>query len=206
MSSANGSCDLQVATEGLSRNAQLSTDTALLRNAACVHYGSILLARLLLLQEFVGNRPGSKTRMRKWVIAQRFPAQIFGESRDLFLLLSQDLEAALSHDQIMMACNDVWKTLSPHLSRGPFRSHVRLSVVVDNASQAHHPRDPYVVQAGMDCWTALFPPESRIAFLVIGNAQTRALIPDKVVELATLMDLGQGDAIRFAIRRYLFEV
>lgn len=74
MTSESGACDLHAASTMFRKKVPRIKDRAFSRSMACLHFGSILLARLLLLREFVGGKPKSKTRMRKWIIAQRFPA------------------------------------------------------------------------------------------------------------------------------------
>ncbi|KAH8825771.1 hypothetical protein DL96DRAFT_1609814 [Flagelloscypha sp. PMI_526] len=198
MHQEQGSCDIQLA---LDASFELVPDadwgSAELEPVARLMFGSVLLARFLVLQLFVEGLTSGNIQQRraKWVIAQRAPYKAF-RGLDIFALLSQDLCAVLTEDQIVSACHQIWRsTLSPLLRRFSDGSHVALSVVLDSADQAipqnaPEAKRPLAMRAGFSCWTTILPPNSGVEFKVVCDKLIYLFIPYSLQRLSREMQDG----------------
>ncbi|KAH8832513.1 hypothetical protein DL96DRAFT_661689 [Flagelloscypha sp. PMI_526] len=187
-----GSCDIQLALDASFEaipHADRKSDEV--KPVGQLMFGSVLLARLLVLQLFVEGLTSGNIQQRrtKWVIAQYAPYKAF-RGLDIFALLSQDLRAALSHDQILLACHRIWRhTLSPLLRKFSSSSHVSLSVVLDSGDKALPQKAPYIkrtiaMRAGLSCWTSILPLNSGAEFTVVTTKLTYLLTPEFLLKLS----------------------
>ncbi|KAH8825766.1 hypothetical protein DL96DRAFT_1557354 [Flagelloscypha sp. PMI_526] len=188
-----GSCDIQLALEA---SFEVVPDaeyrSAELEPVGQLMFGSVLLARLLVLQLFLEELTSENIlqRRKKWVIAQQVPCTAFCRL-DIFALLSQDIRAILPHDDIVLACHCIWQyNIGPLLRTFSGDSHVSLSVVLDWGDQAvpqkaPRAKRPLAMRAGLSCWTSIFPFNSGVEFKVVCDELLYLLIPDYVLELST---------------------
>ncbi|KAH8825793.1 hypothetical protein DL96DRAFT_1734953 [Flagelloscypha sp. PMI_526] len=188
-----GSCDIQLALEAsfeATPDARRFSDE--LEPVGQLMFGSVLLARLLVLQLFMEGLTYENVQQRrmKWVVAQQAPYKAF-RGLDIFALLSQDIRAILSHDQIIIACHRIWQcTLSPVLRKFSWSRRVTLSVVLDWADQAVPPKAPntknnLAMRAGLSCWTSILLFDSGAEFKVVCDKLMYLFTPDYVLKLSS---------------------